>query len=129
MDKITHEIRLSNWKAVIEQCSLPPEGQTYVKTLDGKEQENSYGGESLRAGISENGKKTTFLYHDGEILAECDKDSASVKRYLTGLAYPMCRRKMGPAMPSTRTSRAALPMSQGRIILSGTSTGMMPSAI
>ena len=33
MDKITHEIRLSNWKAVIEQCSLWPEGQTAKQWL------------------------------------------------------------------------------------------------
>ena len=28
MDKITHEVRLSNWKAVIEQCQSRPKGQT-----------------------------------------------------------------------------------------------------
>ncbi len=28
MDKITHEIRLSNWKGVIEQCQSRPKGQT-----------------------------------------------------------------------------------------------------
>ncbi len=33
MDKITHEIRLSNWKAVIEQCSLRPAGQTVKQWL------------------------------------------------------------------------------------------------
>ena len=33
MDKITHEIRLSNWKTVIEQCSLRPEGQTVKQWL------------------------------------------------------------------------------------------------
>ncbi len=33
MDKITHEIRLSNWKEVIEQCSLRPEGQTVKQWL------------------------------------------------------------------------------------------------
>ena len=46
--------------------------QTYVKTLDGKEQENFYDGEGLRAGLTENGKKTTFLFHNGEIFAECE---------------------------------------------------------
>lgn len=59
--------------------------QTYVRTLDGKEQENSYDGEGLRAGITENGKKTTFLYHNGEILTEFDGESAPVKRYLRGV--------------------------------------------
>lgn len=58
--------------------------QTYVKTLDGKEQENFYDGESLRAGLTENGKKTTFLFHNGEILAEYDGDSAPIRRYIRG---------------------------------------------
>ena len=28
MDKITHEIRIANWKAVLEQCHARPKGQT-----------------------------------------------------------------------------------------------------
>ncbi|MCM1225340.1 MAG: hypothetical protein NC548_63925 [Lachnospiraceae bacterium] len=59
--------------------------QIYVRTPDGKEQENLYDGEGLRAGLVENGKKTTFLYHNGEILAECDGESAPVRRYVSGL--------------------------------------------
>ena len=59
--------------------------QTYVETLDGKEQENFYDGEGLRAGLAVNGKKTTFLYHNGEILTERDGENAPIKRYLTGL--------------------------------------------
>ena len=59
--------------------------QTYVRTLDGREQENSYDGEGLRAGITENGKKTTFLYHNGEILTEFDGESAPIRRYLRGI--------------------------------------------
>ena len=59
--------------------------QTYIKTLDGKEQENFYDGEGLRAGLIENGKRTIFLFHNGEILAECEGESAPVRRYLTGL--------------------------------------------
>lgn len=30
MDTITHEVRLLNWKAVIEQCQSRPKGQTIV---------------------------------------------------------------------------------------------------
>ena len=59
--------------------------QTYVRTLDGKEQENFYDGEGLRAGLTENGKKTFFLYYNGEILTECDGESAPVRRYLNGI--------------------------------------------
>ncbi len=56
-----------------------------MKTLEGKEQENSYDGEGLRAGLTENGKKITFLYHNGEILTESDGESAPIKRYLRGI--------------------------------------------
>ena len=59
--------------------------QIYVRTLDGKEQKNSYDGEGLRVGISENGKKTAFLYHNGEILTEFEGESAPIKRYLRGI--------------------------------------------
>ena len=52
--------------------------------MDGREQENFYDGENLRAGLTENGKRTTFLYHNGEILAECDGESAPIRRYLRG---------------------------------------------
>ena len=58
--------------------------QTYVRTLEGKEQENFYDGEGLRAGLTENGKRTTFLYHNGEILTEFDGESAPIRRYLRG---------------------------------------------
>ena len=58
--------------------------QTYVKTLDGREQENLYDGEGLRAGLTVNGKKTTFLFHNGEILAESVGESGPFRRYLTG---------------------------------------------
>lgn len=62
--------------------------QTYVKTLDGREQENSYDGEGLRAGLTENGKRTTFLYHNGEILTECDGESAPIRRHIRGIGLP-----------------------------------------
>ncbi len=58
--------------------------QTYVKTLDEKEQENFYDGEGLRAGVSANGKKTTFLYHNGESIAECSGENTPVRRYVRG---------------------------------------------
>ncbi len=34
MDTITHEVRLSNWKSIIEQCSARPEGQTVKEWLE-----------------------------------------------------------------------------------------------
>lgn len=33
MDKITHEVRLANWKQIILQCSSRPEGQTVKQWL------------------------------------------------------------------------------------------------
>ncbi len=59
--------------------------QMYVKTLDGKEQENLYDGEGLQAGLKENGKASTFLFKDGEILAECDGNGVPAKRHVRGL--------------------------------------------
>lgn len=33
MDHITHEMRLANWKTIIEQCHARPEGQTVKQWL------------------------------------------------------------------------------------------------
>ena len=33
MDQITHEVRLANWKPIIEQCQARPEGQTAKQWL------------------------------------------------------------------------------------------------
>ncbi len=58
--------------------------QITVSLPDGRKQENLYDGENLRAGLMENGKKTTFLFYNGEILAESDGESAPIRRYLRG---------------------------------------------
>ena len=59
--------------------------QTHVQLPDGREQENLYDGEGLRAGLTENGKNTTFLFYNGEILAECNGDSMPIRRHLSGV--------------------------------------------
>lgn len=59
--------------------------QTFVRMPDGREQENFYDGEGLRAGLSEDGKASTFLFLNGEIIAECNGDSMPVRRHLSGL--------------------------------------------
>lgn len=59
--------------------------QAKVRTPDGREQENLYDGEGLRAGLKGKGKESTFLFYNGEILAECDGDNMPVRRYLSGL--------------------------------------------
>ena len=55
-----------------------------VRTADGRVWENLYDGEGLRAGIRGNGTCTTFLYRNGEILAECGEDGEPVSRYVYG---------------------------------------------
>ena len=44
--------------------------QTKVETKDGNVQENRYDVENLRFELLENGKRTRFVYHDGELLHE-----------------------------------------------------------
>ena len=44
--------------------------QTKVETEDGNVQENRYDSENLRFELLENGKRTRFIYHDGELLHE-----------------------------------------------------------
>ena len=33
MDKTTHEIRIANWRSIIEQCQARPEGQSAKQWL------------------------------------------------------------------------------------------------
>lgn len=44
--------------------------QTWIETEDGKIQENRYDAEGLRYELLENGKRTSFVYHNGELLYE-----------------------------------------------------------
>ena len=60
--------------------------QTSVQMPDGRVQENLYDGEGLRAGIRECGKLSTFLYYNGEILAECNGESMPIRRHLPGMS-------------------------------------------
>ena len=51
----------------------------------GKEiQEDRYDGEGMRAGLTVNGKKSTFLYADQRLYAEFDETGADVSRYIWG---------------------------------------------
>ena len=43
-----------------------------------------YDGEGLRAGVRESGVTTTFLFYQGEILAEWTQSQTPEKRYLRG---------------------------------------------
>ena len=55
-----------------------------VRTADVRVWENLYDGEGLRAGIRGDGACTTFLYRNGEILAECGEDGEPASRYVYG---------------------------------------------
>ena len=51
----------------------------------GKEiQEERYDGEGMRAGLNVNGKRSTFLYGNGNLYAEFDETGADVSRYIWG---------------------------------------------
>ena len=45
MDKITHEVRLSQWKAIVEQCQARPKGVTVItfNTINGQHGEEPLG--------------------------------------------------------------------------------------
>ena len=58
--------------------------QTEVLTADGERLENQYDAEYLRAGMIENGEKRTFLYYQGELIAEADKSEEPISRYILG---------------------------------------------
>ena len=58
--------------------------QTAVLTADGGKLENQYDAEYLRAGTIENGEKRTFLYYNGELLAEADQEEEPISRYILG---------------------------------------------
>ena len=44
MDKITHEVRIANWRSIIEQCHARPEGQSAKQWLadNGISEKNYY---------------------------------------------------------------------------------------
>ncbi len=58
--------------------------QTAVLTADGGKLENQYDAEYLRAETIENGEKRTFLYYQGELIAEADKSEEPISRYILG---------------------------------------------
>jgi len=51
----------------------------------GKEiQEERYDGEGMRAGLTVNGRESTFLYEAGNLYAESDEAGAEISRYIRG---------------------------------------------
>ena len=51
--------------------------QTRIETTDGRIQENRYDAEGLRYDLIENGKRTRFIYHNGELLYEKEETKQS----------------------------------------------------
>lgn len=62
----------------------PGNRQTAVWSEGVKVQENLYDGENLRAGLVERGKRSTFVFHKGEIVGELDDRDTLVKGYIRG---------------------------------------------
>ena len=54
--------------------------QTQIETEDRRIQENSYDAEGLRYDLIENGKRTRFIYHNGELLYEEEKQDNPKKK-------------------------------------------------
>ena len=53
--------------------------QTRIETEDGRIQENRYDAEGLRYDLIENGKRTRFIYHNGELLYEKEGETKQSK--------------------------------------------------
>ena len=62
---------------------------------NGQIRENQYDAEYLRAGISENGKGTVFLYYNGELLAESELNDTVRNRYILGYGVAASWQKEG----------------------------------
>lgn len=56
--------------------------QTKVETETGNVQENRYDVEDLRFELLENGKRTSFVYHNGELLHEEGREEQKISYYL-----------------------------------------------
>ena len=56
--------------------------QTRVETENGSVQENRYDAEGLRFELLENGRRTSFVYHDGELLQEEGREEQGTSYHL-----------------------------------------------
>ncbi len=56
--------------------------QTRVETENGNVQENRYDAEGLRFELLENGRRTSFVYHDGELLQEEGREEQGTSYHL-----------------------------------------------
>ena len=56
--------------------------QTRVETETGSVQENRYDAEGLRFELLENGRRTSFVYHDGELLQEEGREEQNTSYHL-----------------------------------------------
>ena len=56
--------------------------QTRVETENGNVQENRYDAEGLRFELLENGRRTSFVYHDGELLQEEGREEQKTSYHL-----------------------------------------------
>lgn len=73
------------WKRTPHQLRIRYGREYHPASLgEGERLENQYDAEYLRAGTIENGEKRTFLYYQGELIAEADKSEEPISRYILG---------------------------------------------
>ena len=70
--------------------------QTRVETETGNVQENRYDAEGLRFELLENGRRTSFVYHDGELLQEEGREEQGTSYHL-GAGMEAFRRGQEPS--------------------------------
>ena len=58
--------------------------QTKVRKSDGSCLESRYDAEYLRAGTVENGKVSSFVYYNDELISELDQEQETARRYILG---------------------------------------------
>ena len=82
------------WKRTPHQLRIRYGREYHPASLgEGERLENQYDAEYLRAGTIENGEKRTFLYYNGELLAEADQEEEPVSRYILGYGVAAYRNR------------------------------------
>ena len=87
MDQSTHEVRLANWKAVIEQCQTRPKGQSAKQWLDAhgiSDKKYYYWLRKIRAAVYKQASTAFVPSEDNKLIDENskDKDTLALIKYI-----------------------------------------------
>ena len=87
MDQSTHEVRLANWKAVIEQCQTRPKGQSAKQWLDAhgiSDKKYYYWLRKIRAAVYKQASTALVPSEDNKLIDENskDKDTLALIKYI-----------------------------------------------